>query len=128
MIRDALNAAVPQLLAKIPDNDLQEEVRKARETDELKFTAAFYNLPLYSGIRDLRTDKLGKLVTICGTVTRMTEVKPELLVGTFQCNECAREVSGVVQQFKVTQPAVCPTRNCGNRSNWTLMGESRTTR
>merc|ERR1719225_1490062 len=58
----------------------------------------------------------------------MTEVKPELLVGTFQCNECSREVSGVDQQFKVTQPAVCPTRNCGNRTNWTLLSESRTTR
>jgi len=57
-----------------------------------------------------------------------TEVKPELLVGTFQCNECNREVTGVEQQFKVTMPTVCPTRNCGNRTNWTLIGDSRTTR
>merc|ERR1719510_697904 len=127
IVRDALNAAVPQLLSKIEDPDLQEKVRKARETDELKFTVAFYDLPLYSGIRDLRTEKLGRLVTICGTVTRMTEVKPELLVGTFQCNECSREVSGVTQQFKVTLPALCPSKNCGNRTNWTLLGDSRTT-
>eukprot|EP00418_Pyrodinium_bahamense_P099029 CAMPEP_0179046382 /NCGR_PEP_ID=MMETSP0796-20121207/18658_1 /TAXON_ID=73915 /ORGANISM="Pyrodinium bahamense, Strain pbaha01" /LENGTH=833 /DNA_ID=CAMNT_0020742805 /DNA_START=66 /DNA_END=2567 /DNA_ORIENTATION=- len=128
MVRDALNAAVPQLLAKIEDPDLQKKVEQARKEDELKFTAAFYNLPLYSGIRDLRTEKLGRLVTICGTVTRTTEVKPELLVGTFQCDECSREVSGVGQQFKVTMPAVCPTRNCGNRTKWTLLAESRTTR
>jgi len=128
MVRDALNAAVPELLAKLDDPEIEEEARKARERDELKFTAAFYDLPLFSGIRDLRTEKLGRLVTICGTVTRMTEVKPELLVGTFQCNECSREVSGVEQQFKVTMPAVCPSRNCGNRQNWTLLAESRTTR
>jgi len=105
-----------------------EEVRKARETEELKFTVSFYDLPLYSGIRDLRTEKLGRLVSICGTVTRTTEIKPELLVGTFQCNECNREVSGVVQQFKVTEPAMCPTRNCGNRTSWTPLPDSRTTR
>mmetsp|Transcript_29814 Transcript_29814/g.85028 ORF Transcript_29814/g.85028 Transcript_29814/m.85028 type:complete len:825 (-) Transcript_29814:115-2589(-) len=128
MVRDSLNAAVPMLLSKLEDADLQEEVRRARETEELKFVAAFYDLPLFSGIRDLRTDKLGKLVTISGTVTRTTEVKPELLVGTFMCNECNREVSGITQEFKVTTPAVCPTRNCGNRSNWTLIGDSRTTR
>mmetsp|Transcript_61675 Transcript_61675/g.133596 ORF Transcript_61675/g.133596 Transcript_61675/m.133596 type:complete len:828 (-) Transcript_61675:199-2682(-) len=128
VLRECLNAAVPELLGKLQDSDLQEEVKKARESDELKFVAAFYDLPTYSGIRDLRTDKLGRLVTICGTVTRMTEVKPELLVGTFTCNVCNREVSGVAQQFKITMPTLCPSRGCGNRSNWTLLTESRTTR
>lgn len=128
MVRDALNAAVPQLLATLEDGDLQEKVQKARETDELKFVASFFDLPTFSGLRELKTNKLGCLITMCGTVTRTTEVKPELLVGTFQCNECMREVSGVEQQFKVTMPAVCPSRNCGNRTNWTLLGESRTTR
>merc|ERR550532_1361925 len=104
MVRDALNTAVPQLLAKIEEPELQKEIEKVREKEELKFTAAFYNLPLFSGIRDMRTEKIGRLVTICGTITRMTEVKPELLVGTFECNECSREVSGVEQQFKVTMP------------------------
>merc|ERR1719409_862034 len=128
MMRDALNAAVPQLLSKLEGAELQEKVRQAREKDELKFTAAFYDLPTYNGIRDLRTEVLGELVTISGTVTRTTDVKPELLVGTFECNECARKVTGVVQQFKITEPAVCPSRNCGNRTNWTLLGEESTTR
>lgn len=128
IVRDALNAAVPQLLSKIDEPDLQEEVRKARESEEMKFTVSFYDLPLFSGIRELRTEKLGRLMSICGTVTRTTDIKPELLVGTFMCNECNREVTGVVQQFKVTEPAMCPTRNCGNRTSWTPLPESRTTR
>jgi len=128
LVRDSLNAAVPELLSKIEEPELQEEVRKARETEELKFTAALYDLPSYSGIRDLRTEKLGRLLTICGTVTRTTEVKPELLVATWRCNECNREVSGVAQEFKVTRPTVCPTKACGNTSNWKLLGNSRTTR
>merc|ERR1719353_268507 len=128
MVRESLNAAVPQLLATLEDAELQERVQKARATEELKFVASFFDLPTYCGLRELKTEKLGRLITMCGTVTRTTEVKPELLVGTFQCNECMREVSGVEQQFKVTMPAVCPSRNCGNRTNWTLLGESRTTR
>merc|ERR1719401_2016601 len=128
MVREALNAAVPLLLATLEEPELQEKVQKARATDELKFTAAFYDLPFFCGLRSLKTERLGQLVTMCGTVTRTTEVKPELLVGTFQCNECANVVTGVEQQFKVTFPACCPQRNCGNRSNWTLLAESRTTR
>merc|ERR1719160_1881812 len=128
MVRESLNAAVPQLLATLEEPDLAERVQKARATEELKFVASFFDLPTFSGLRELKTEKLGRLVTMCGTVTRTTEVKPELLVGTFQCNECMREVSSVEQQFKVTEPAICPSRNCGNRTNWTLLGESRTTR
>jgi DNA replication licensing factor MCM6 len=128
MVREALNAAVPLLLATLEEPELQEKVQKARATDELKFTAAFYDLPTFCGLRSLKTERLGQLVTMCGTVTRTTEVKPELLVGTFQCNECSNVVSGVEQQFKVTFPTICPQRNCGNRTNWTLLHESRTTR
>lgn len=125
IVQNALNAAVPQLLSKMEDPDLQAEVEKM---DELKFTVAFYDLATYSGIRDLRTDKLGRLVTICGTVTRTTDIKPELLVATWMCNECRREISGVAQEFKVTTPARCPTKNCGNTTNWKLLAESRSTR
>jgi DNA replication licensing factor MCM6 len=128
LVRDALNSAVPELLSKLEDPDLQDEVKKARETEELKFSAAFYDLPQWSGIRDLRSDKLGRLVAISGTVTRVTEVKPELLFATWQCQDCSREITGVEQQFKVTYPAVCPMKNCGNRTRFRLLGDSRTTR
>eukprot|EP00971_Amphidinium_carterae_P053013 1044197-Amphidinium_carterae.1 len=99
-----------------------------REVDELKFTAAFWGLRNYYGIRQLGAKKLGQLISIKGTVTRTTEKKPELIVGTFQCNECSRTVTGVEQQFKFTMPSGCPAKNCGNRTNWTLLAESRTTR
>ncbi|CAJ1328176.1 unnamed protein product [Effrenium voratum] len=125
VVRDALNAALPQLLSKLDDPEVQAEVQKM---DELKFTVAFHDLATYSGIRDLRTEKLGRLVTICGTVTRTTDIKPELLVATWKCNECRREITGIAQEFKVTTPTKCPTKHCGNTSNWKLLAESRSTR
>ena len=53
---------------------------------ELKFLqrdlfVAFYNLPRVERIRAMRTDKIGRLTSVSGTVTRSSEVRPELLYG-----------------------------------------------
>ena len=67
------------------------------------FSVSFYNLSLISGIRDLRTDKIGRLTAISGTVTRTSEVRPELLYGAFTCRSCRATVRDVGQQFKYTE-------------------------
>ncbi|KAL0399667.1 UNVERIFIED_CONTAM: DNA replication licensing factor MCM6 [Sesamum radiatum] len=46
---------------------------------------AFYNLPLIKRLRELTTTEIGKLVSVSGVVTRTSEVRPELLQGTFKC-------------------------------------------
>lgn len=68
-----------------------------------EFNIAFYHLPLVSGIRDLRTDKIGTLMSISGTVTRTSEVRPELLFGSFICEICNGLVNDIEQQFKYTE-------------------------
>lgn len=68
-----------------------------------EFNVAFYHLPLVSGIRDLRTDKIGTLMSISGTVTRTSEVRPELLYGSFVCEVCGGIVTEIEQQFKYTE-------------------------
>lgn len=68
-----------------------------------QFQVAFNNLPIVMGIRDLRTEKIGKLISIGGTVTRTSEVRPELVFGTFVCEECKTIVRDVEQQFKYTE-------------------------
>ncbi|KAJ7594179.1 MCM2/3/5 family-domain-containing protein [Mycena floridula] len=85
-----------------------------------EFNLAFYHLPLVSGIRDLRTDKIGTLMSISGTVTRTSEVRPELLFGSFTCEVCNGIVNEVEQQFKYTEPSLCPNPTCGNRTAWQL--------
>ncbi|TCD69216.1 MCM DNA helicase complex subunit mcm6 [Steccherinum ochraceum] len=85
-----------------------------------EFNVAFYHLPLVSGIRDLRTDKIGTLMSISGTVTRTSEVRPELLFGSFICEVCGGLVNEIEQQFKYTEPSLCPNPTCGNRTAWQL--------
>ncbi|KAG0364650.1 MCM DNA helicase complex subunit mcm6 [Gamsiella multidivaricata] len=85
-----------------------------------EFSVAFYNVPAYEGIRDLRMSRLGKLMSISGTVTRTSEVRPELLYGTFTCKDCGGVMHNVEQQFKYTEPLMCQSPTCGNRTNWDL--------
>ena len=74
-----------------------------------EFSIAFYNLPLTSGIRDLRMDRIGQLMSISGTVTRTSEVRPELVSGTFACEGCRATIRDVEQQFKYTEVRTCIT-------------------
>lgn len=65
-------------------------------------------------------DKIGHLISISGTVTRTSEVRPELISGTFKCQECGTRIKDVEQQFKYTEPVMCQNQTCGNRSDWHL--------
>ncbi|KAI9725232.1 MAG: MCM DNA helicase complex subunit mcm6 [Chrysothrix sp. TS-e1954] len=90
-----------------------------QQTDKL-FTLAFYNLPLISRVRQLRTDEIGRLSSISGTVTRTSEVRPELHLGTFVCEACNNVVYNVEQTFRYTEPVQCPNDTCGNQREWRL--------
>ncbi|ETO19702.1 hypothetical protein RFI_17525 [Reticulomyxa filosa] len=69
------------------------------------FSVSIMNFPDISALRDLRTSKIGQLCSVSGTVTRTSEVRPELLFGTFECMECRNIEKYVKQQFKYTEKA-----------------------
>lgn len=101
------------------NGDSQEDSILNQQTDKV-FTLAFYNLPLVSRIRQLRTGSIGKLVSISGTVTRTSEVRPELSLGTFVCLACNSVVPNVEQSFRYTEPTICPNQTCNNKQGWRL--------
>lgn len=109
--------------ASVSDNpELERTIREKtrhQQTDKL-FSLAFYNLPLVSRLRQLRTSQIGKLLSISGTVTRTSEIRPELSSGTFICEECKSVCPNVEQTFKYTEPSECPNTTCGNRIGWRL--------
>ncbi|KAJ3694519.1 hypothetical protein LUZ60_009999 [Juncus effusus] len=82
---------------------------------------AFYNIQLLKKLRELTTGEIGKLTAVMGVVTRTSEVRPELLEGTFRCLDCGGLVKNVEQQFKYTEPTTCVNATCMNRSRWALM-------
>ncbi|KAL1868591.1 MCM DNA helicase complex subunit mcm6 [Paecilomyces lecythidis] len=107
----------------VSDNpDLARSIRERtrhQQTDRV-FSLAFYNLPLVSRLRQLRTSQIGKLVSVSGTVTRTSEIRPELSLGTFICEACRTPCTNVEQTFRYTEPSQCPNELCGNRVGWRL--------
>lgn len=79
------------------------------------------NLQCDVSIRELRTRRIGELSSFSGTVTRTSDVRPELLVGAFTCGECGGDTTGVVQQFRYAEPPACANPFCANTSlEWAL--------
>lgn len=73
-------------------NDLGHQYGKDRY-----FQVGYFNLPTINKIRDMKVQQLGRLMSVTGTVTRTTEVKPELLMGSFKCMECGMISENVEQ-------------------------------
>lgn len=111
-LKEALRSFV---LEHHPDYD-KDDKDQARD-----FYVAFTDVPNRLRIRDLTTGKIGQLVTIQGTVTRTSTVHPELLNGTFQCQECKTINTNIEQQFKYTEPLKCRNPGCENSRNFKVI-------
>eukprot|EP00936_MAST-01D_sp_MAST-1D-sp1_P002238 g2238.t1 len=107
---------------------LEPDYVAAGDRGDKEFFVSFYNMRTVSKIRELRTDKIGQLCSITGTVTRTSEVRPELFMGTFTCDECGTVANNVEQQFRFTQPLMCKNPLCThtktnagpNSTHWSL--------
>eukprot|EP01104_Vermistella_antarctica_P016853 TRINITY_DN5849_c0_g1_i2.p1 TRINITY_DN5849_c0_g1~~TRINITY_DN5849_c0_g1_i2.p1 ORF type:complete len:331 (+),score=59.66 TRINITY_DN5849_c0_g1_i2:313-1305(+) len=116
-VAEYLRQAVQDVMRKYhPQYVVDENVDK-------EFWVSFYRLAGTQTIRGLKASTLGQLVCFSGTVTRTSEVRPELLYGTFECQDCGNEVKMLEQQFKYTEPTMCPGPSCENRHSWTLRVE-----
>ncbi|PWU91769.1 putative DNA replication licensing factor MCM6 [Trypanosoma cruzi] len=64
---------------------------------------------------------VGQLCSIKGVVTRTSQVRPELIVGVFRCNDCGTESQPVLQPFHYTEPPACRDPQCENKSRFQLV-------
>ncbi|XP_067880136.1 DNA replication licensing factor MCM7 [Heterodontus francisci] len=77
-------------------------------------------------IRDVKADNIGKLVTVRGIVTRVTEVKPMMVVATYTCDQCGAETYQPIQSPTFMPLIMCPSRECQtNKSGGRLYLQSR---
>lgn len=115
-IAEAYYRMEPYLRSAVRDFVRQHLDTYAEREDggDREFWISFYNLEHNDRLRALRSDKIGTLTQFVGTVTRTTEVRPELFTAAFRCIQCMNVVKGVAQQFKYTTPAICPNPTCGN--------------
>ena len=87
-------------------------------SDPLVFFIAFFNCMTeqMKSVRSLRTDLIGSLVSLQGTITRTSDVRPELLVAAFRCDKCGLLADKVLQHYHYTRPTLCRNPRCKNRS------------
>ncbi|NWU46487.1 MCM7 factor, partial [Dromas ardeola] len=77
-------------------------------------------------VRDVKADCIGKLVTVRGIATRVTEVKPMMVVATYSCDQCGAETYQPIQSPTFMPLLMCPSRECQtNRSGGRLYLQSR---
>lgn len=112
-----LKSLFPQTYMAVDMVSDAEDATKALFRD---FWVTFYDVGSQKKIRELRTKEIGALLTMSGTVTRTSEVRPELLFGVFRCLECGTLTDPITQQFKYTEPLACPNHACFNRTKWQL--------
>ncbi|GIX63550.1 DNA replication licensing factor MCM6, putative [Babesia caballi] len=74
-------------------------------------------------LREVRCHMIGELITIRGQVTRCSDVRPELIRGSFRCKACGIIIDDVRQNFKYTVPMKCTSNNCLNMRDWELVME-----
>ena len=114
-LRQALHEAAKQQL-------VQSE-GAAVELEENTLWLGFYNLGTVLKLRDIKAGRIGQLCCVSATVTRTSEVRPELIRGTFQCMDCLTDYPDVEQQFKYTEPERCKNPLCENSKRWLLRVE-----
>ncbi|MGH8338586.1 MAG: hypothetical protein ACRETL_17570, partial [Gammaproteobacteria bacterium] len=83
------------------------------------FAVAFYNYPVISAVRDLRMECIGRLTSFCGTITRTSDVRPELISAIFRCANCGLLSPPILQEYHYTRPTKCRNPQCAT-NNWIL--------
>lgn len=63
-------------------------------------------------VRQVHADSVGHLIRLRGIITRVTEVKPLLCVGTYTCEQCGYEIYQEVTGSAFMPLTECPSEEC----------------
>lgn len=63
-------------------------------------------------VREVNGAQLGRLVTVRGIITRVSDVKPFLQVNTYSCDSCGYEIFQEIKQRQFTPLTECVSQEC----------------
>ena len=114
--QDILNSTLTHLAHECEKDIIgaDEQARRDEQKEE-RYQIAFdssINANDEASVRELKCNRLGKLICFKGTITRTSEVRPELVSGIFKCKNCGSLSRHTPQQFKYTEPKKCYGHNC----------------
>ncbi|MCK5045088.1 MAG: minichromosome maintenance protein MCM [Candidatus Heimdallarchaeota archaeon] len=113
---EAGNRAVTEVV-EIEDSDYAFTTRE--------FFIRFFNMTESEIIplRGIRTEHVGKLVMLYGITTRATVVKPLLIEGFFQCQNCQEIMILPQEEGRYNPPHHCQNPGCGRAGPFKLLTE-----
>ncbi len=99
---DALNAA-------------EEAVNSLDVSSSAELSVRFDNPPEedFVLLRNLRSKHIGRMVPVAGMIKRASQVKPEVVSATFECQSCAQQVVKEQDSTELKSPYKC--ESCGSR-------------
>lgn len=92
--------------------DLDLAVNKTLDNAHVRIS----NLPSKTGIRDLRSHHISKLISVDGMVRKATEVRPRITNAAFICQRCGHTTS--IEQddpIKFAEPLECDNEMCAKK-------------
>ncbi|KAJ2258918.1 DNA replication licensing factor MCM7 [Coemansia sp. RSA 455] len=80
-------------------------------------------------VRDIGASQIGHLVTVRGIVTRVSDIRPSMVVAAYLCDSCGSEVFQEVKTRQFTPLTQCQSARCtDNRSRGKLHKQTRGSR
>ncbi|OQU78151.1 hypothetical protein SORBI_3009G166400 [Sorghum bicolor] len=81
-----------------------------------KINIRLYNTGEAIALKNLKAAFIKKLVTVRGTVLKVSTVKPIVLQMKFRCMKCGKEIPRVFSDGKFSPPVSCTIQGCKSRS------------
>lgn len=105
----------------IATNFISKETKQ--KFNKAVINARFKNIKNTVEFKDLKSNRIGELVEIIGTIKKVVTIRPRLLTGLFECNNCLNkiEVSQDIRKNYVLRPNIC--LECGTKRGFTLVNE-----
>ncbi len=90
--------------------------------DIAKVRVRIRNLPLSEkiAIKDIRSEHLGRLITLDGIVRQASEIRPQVVSAKFECPSCGNNISILQIDTRFKEPTRC---SCGRRGKFRLVSK-----
>ena len=117
------NPALADQLLEDPE-DTVRSIELSIEGFNLKqqFRVRIFNLPRsqFKMIKDIRSNDLGKFLSIEGIVRQASDVRPQVTSAKFECPSCGNNISILQLDTKFKEPSRC---SCGRRGKFRLLSK-----
>ena len=104
----------PTICIRAGEDLIRSFLESTREFESRRINIRITDLPQKDcrvEIRDIRSDRMGKMISVSGIVRKNTEVLPRIQLAVFQCSKCSALIALEQTRGKLEEPVRC--ESCG---------------